>query len=188
MFGLSKRGLVQTHMLLASFVFPVALMFLITGGFYTWGVKGSYEAKVHMLSLQEPLIQDQSNLESMVRKELERLSISVPSGESSVKQGGTSFKFEWTGSNRDVILEPTADMLKAKLTIKETTWYRNLVQLHKAKGGQIFKFYAAGLAIALFIILASGFLMAWQIPKYRRQALFCSAAGIFVFLLMIASS
>ena len=79
-------------------------------------------------------------------------------------------------------------MLKAKLTIKETTWYRNLVQLHKAKGGQIFKFYAAGLAIALFIILASGFLMAWQIPKYRRQALFCSAAGIFVFLLMIASS
>ena len=188
MSGLSRAGLVQIHMLLASFMFPVALMFLVTGGFYTWGVKGSYDSNVYMLSLEKPLEQDKSYLESLVRKELGRLAISVPSGKASVKKGGTSFKLEWTGSGRDVVLEPTADELEAKLTIKETTWYRNLVQLHKAKGGQIFKFYAAGLATALFIILASGFLMAWQVPMYRRQALFCSAAGVIVFLLMIASS
>ena len=87
--------------------------------------------------------------------------------------------------SRDVVLEPTADRLTAKLTVKDTTWYRHLVQLHKAKGGQLFKFYAATLAISLFVILLSGFVMAWQVPKYRRMAIVCSATGIGVFLLMM---
>ncbi len=163
-------------------------MFLITGGFYTWEIKGSYNSEIHMISLQKPLVQDQNYLESLVQRELEKLAVPVPSGGASVKKGGTSYKLEWTGSGRDVILEPTSDKLSAKLTVKETTWYRNLVQLHKAKGGQLFKIYAAALAISLFIILFSGFLMAWQVPKYRKQALIFSAVGVVMFLLMIGAS
>lgn len=185
---INRANLVKIHMLLAAFMFPVACMFLITGGFYTWGIKGSYNSQVHMISLEEPLQLDQKYLKSLVLRELEELAVPVPSGGAKVKKGGTSYKFEWTGSGRDVILEPTSDKLSAKLTIKETTWYRNLVQLHKAKGGQLFKIYAAALAIALFIILFSGFLMAWQIPKYRKQALIFSAAGVCIFLLMIRAS
>jgi hypothetical protein len=63
-----------------------------------------------------------------------------------------------------------------------------LVQLHKAKGGQLFKVYAAILAVSLFIILFSGFIMAWQVPKYRKLALIFSTAGISMFLLMIGAS
>ena len=63
---------------------------------------------------------------------------------------------EWTGSSKDVILEPTDKKLIAKLTVKHTTWYRHLVQLHKAKGGNPFKVYAAILAISLALLLASG--------------------------------
>lgn len=188
MSALNRNSLVKIHMLLASFMFPVACMFLVTGGFYTWGIKGSYNSEVHTISLEKPLAQDQVYLESLVQRELEKLGISVPSGGASIKKGGTSYKLEWTGSGRDVVLEPTSDKLSAKLTVKETTWYRNLVQLHKAKGGQLFKIYAAGLAISLFIILFSGFLMAWQVPKYRKQALIFSAVGVVMFLLMIGAS
>jgi len=163
-------------------------MFLVTGGFYTWGIKGSYDSEVHMISLEKPLTQDQQHLETLTRQELGKLSVAVPSGAAKVKKGGTSFKLEWTGSDRDVVLEPTSDRLSAKLTIKETTWYRHLVQLHKAKGGQLFKIYAAILAVSLFIILFSGFIMAWQVPKYRKLALIFSAAGLCIFLLMINES
>jgi hypothetical protein len=107
-------------------------MFLVTGGFYTWGIKGSYDSDVHTIAVEKPLT--------------------------------------------------------AKLTIKDTTWYRHLVQLHKAKGGQLFKIYAAVLAVSLFVILFSGFIMAWQVPKYRRRALVFSAAGVGMFLLMINTS
>ena len=185
---MNRKTLVEIHMLLASFMFPVALMFLITGGLYTWGLKGSYNSEVHTISLEKPLAADQEYLVSLARRELERLGVSVPSGGASLKKGGTSWKLEWTGSARDIVLEPTVNELVAQLTVKETTWYRNLVQLHKAKGGQLFKFYAAGLAVALFIILFSGFVMAWQMPAYRKRALVFSAAGVVIFLLAIIAS
>jgi hypothetical protein len=185
---LNRVTLMKIHMLLAAFIFPVALMFLITGGLYTWGVKGAYVSDVYMIELAQPLTQDQPELQALVERELRERSIDFPSGAAKVKKGGTSFQLEWTGSARDVVLAPTPDGTMAELTIKETTWYRHLVQLHKAKGGQLFKIYAAILAVSLFTILLSGFVMAWQIPKYRRLALVFSILGICMFLLMVTGS
>ena len=105
-----------------------------------------------------------------------------------MKKGGTSFKAEWTGSRRDVTLEPTDAELTAKLTVKNTTLYRNLVQLHKAKGGQLFKIYAALLAISLFTILSTGFILAFQVPKYRSPAIFAAILGVALFLAMVTLS
>jgi hypothetical protein len=175
-------------MLLAAFIFPVALMFLITGGLYTWGIKGSYESDSYNLTLQTPLSRDQESLIVMTRTELQDRMIPLPSGAAKLKSSGTSFYLEWTGADHDVQLEPTSDALVAKLTIKETSWYRQFVQLHKAKGGSLFKVYAAFLAISLFTILFSGFVMAWQIPKYRRLAAICSISGLCVFFLMVVLS
>ena len=101
------------------------------------------------MDLQAPPTKDLSLLEGLVRKELDERGVKHPSGEAKIKSGGVSFKLEWTGSKRDIVLEPTDQIDRAQLTIKETTWYRNLVQLHKAKGGESFKFYAAFLSAAL---------------------------------------
>lgn len=184
----SRPTVIQIHMLLAAFIFPAALMFLVTGGFYTWGVKGSYVNTVHDITLSEPLPADSAELADLARQELDRLSITVPTGKPKLKKSGTSFLLEWTGSERDVVLEPTLEPLSAKLTVKETTWYRKLVQLHKAKGGQLFKVYAAVLAISLFVILATGFILALQVPRYRTSAIVAAAAGTVVFVLVAGLS
>ncbi len=186
--ALNRQTLIKIHMLLAAFTFPAALMFLVTGGLYTWGIKGSYLPEAYTIELASPLSSDAKALKALAESELQRLAIDPPSGDASVKAGGTSFKLEWTGSRRDVVLEPTADELVARLTVKDTTWYRNLVQLHKAKGGEPFKVYAAGLAIALFAILLSGFVMAWQVPKLRSQALVFSLLGVAAFVLVLLGS
>lgn len=180
--------IVKVHMLLAAFIFPAAVMFLITGGLYTWGVKGSYSDEVYLIELNEPLTADISQIKSLMKQELHKLSIEAPSGQASLKKGGTSFRAEWTGSKRDVVLEPTDHVTSARLTVKETTWYRNLVQLHKAKGGQPFKIYAAVLALSLLIILTTGFVIAFQIPKYRRSAISAAAVGVVLFLVVISTS
>jgi len=185
---LKRTTVVKLHLILAAFIFPVALMFLVTGGLYTWGIKGSYGSTVHELQLTEPLTADSQMLQALTQKELQRIGVSTPSGTASIKKGGTSFFLEWTGADRDVVLEPTAKLLVAKLTIKDTTWYRNFVQLHKAKGGQLFKVYAAAFAIALFVILLSGFIVAWQIPKYRKLAMLATTAGLATFVLMFSAS
>ncbi len=76
----------------------------------------------------------------------------------------------------------------AKLTVKEASWYRNLVQLHKAKGGNVFKVYAAFFAIVMGLLLLSGFMMAWQAPKLKRLTLGAFVAGIGSFLLIAGLS
>jgi hypothetical protein len=174
-------------MLLAAFMFPVALMFLVTGALYTWGVKGSYEDRNISVALSEPLRQDAETLRAIAAAELSRQGVALPTGNAKVESLGGAYRLTWTGSRRDVLLQPTGNPLEARLTIKETSWYRTFVQLHKAKGGALFKVYAAVFALALFILLASGFVMAWQVPAFRRNVKIATGAGIVVFLAMLAS-
>lgn len=183
-----RATLTRWHMLLAAFIFPAILMFLVTGGFYTWGIKGSYRDTVHEIALDAPLSADAAALRALVETELARLSIEAPSGSPGVKKGGTSYKLEWTGADRDVVLEPTADPSVARLTVKDTSWYRQLVQLHKAKGGQVFKVYAAVLAVSLLLILCTGYILALQSPRLRRPALGASLLGLLTFLVVAALS
>jgi hypothetical protein len=185
---IERKTLMRIHMLLAAFILPVAIMFLVTGGFYTWGQKGSYVTESFNLQLAQPLQADQTLLSDLVLQELAVRGLETPTGGAKIKQAGTSYQLEWTGSNIDVVLEPTADPLVAKLKIKDTTWYRHFVQLHKAKGGQLFKYYAAFFAISLLLILLSGVTMAMQLPKYRGQAMFAMAAGVAVFMVAVLSS
>ncbi len=184
----SRANLINVHLFLATFIFPAVLMFLVTGGLYTWGIKGSYVTQDYPLTLTEPLSGDMSSLKSLVEKELQQLSLAAPTGSAKVKGSGSSLALEWTGSKRDISLAAGADPLSATLTVKETTWYRNLVQLHKAKGGQVFKVYAAFLAVGLFLILFTGFLMALQIPRYRRLTIISSLSGLVLFGLAVVAS
>ncbi len=92
--------------------------------------------------------------------------IPLPSGKSKIKTAGNSFQLEWTGANLDVILEPGSEQSLADLKVKQTTSYRRLVQLHKAKGGIEFKVYAAVFTTALLTLLLTGLLMALQMPKF----------------------
>ena len=163
-------------------------MFLITGALYTWGIKGGYETTVHKLYLETPLQGQLIELTALAEKELQKRNISLPTGQAKIKKVGTSFRLEWSGSSKDVMLEPTSRPRIAKLKIKQTSWYRQFVQLHKAKGGSPFKVYAAIIATSLLVLLITGFIIAWQTPKLRNLTLVSSILGMVVFVAMIISS
>lgn len=182
---MNRMTLMKVHALLAAFIFPVAIMFMITGALYSWGIKGSYTNDVHDISLSMPIQSDVSELTNLAQLELDKLATSHPEGQPSLKVYGSHFLLEWTGSSKDIILEPTDNELIAKLTIKHTTWYRNLVQLHKAKGGMAFKVYAVVFALSIAALLISGFIMAWQTPKLKRVTLITSLAGICSFIIFV---
>lgn len=179
---MNRATLTKVHMLLAAFMFPVALMFLVTGGLYTWGISGDYETTDHKVTLSAPMMNDEKALSTLAATELAKLGVAPPSGNPRVRSIGDNYNLEWSGSQRDVLLAPTDNPLEAKLTVKETSWYRHLVQLHKAKGGTLFKLYAAALAVALFILLGTGFLMAWKVPSYRRATNISAGAGLLFFI------
>jgi hypothetical protein len=181
---MNRITLTKIHLMLAAFMFPVALMFLITGALYIWEIKGATEPTDYNITLSSPLEENDAALKAIVEKELQRLNIAVPTGTSKAKSTPKAIQYDWTGSKRDIHLEAPINSLEAKLTIKEGTWYRNFVQLHKAKGGLLFKIYATGLAIALFLLLASGFLMAWMVPKYRQLTAITASSGLLIFIIL----
>ena len=178
----------KIHMLLAAFILPVAIMYPVTGALYTWGIKGSYDTTIYPLKLDHPLLQNKEKLVELVTQKLMLKEIPLPSGEPKIKTSGNSFYLEWTGADLDVILEPGSEQLSAELKVKETTNYRRLVQLHKAKGGIEFKIYAAVFATALLTLLLTGCLMALQIPKFRLPFFLSMSTGIAVFIAMVMSS
>jgi hypothetical protein len=182
---MNRMQLIKAHVLLAAFILPIALMFVITGALYTWDVKGSYNNNTYDIQLDTPLKQDAGGLTDLVKLELQKLNTSPPEGKPQLKVHGEHFLLEWSGSSKDVILEPTKNELVASLKVKQTTWYRNLVQLHKAKGGVAFKIYAVIFSIALIFLLISGFLMAFQTPQLKKMALTMSLVGITSFIIFV---
>ena len=184
----NRSTLMKVHALLAAFILPVAIMFFVTGALYTWGIKGDYDTTTHEVNLNTPIQGELSELIVIATVELKKHNIDAPTGKAKIKKIGNAFKLEWTGSKADVILEPTSKPLIATLQIKETSWHRQFVQLHKAKGGEPFKVYAVIFATALLLLLISGFTMAWQMPKLRKLTLVSALLGIAVFVAMVVSS
>ena len=181
---MKRTSLMKIHAIIATFFLCVGVMYLVTGAFYTWGVKGGYTSASHNLELSTQLKPDLAVLKTMVINELDARGIEHPTGKSKIKKGGTSFYLEWTGSNRDIQLSPTANPMIATLKIKDTSFYRSFVQLHKAKGATPFKVFAAAWAIGLAILLLSGSIMALQTPMLRKASIISAVCGAVAFIIV----
>ncbi len=184
----SYSALVKLHAVVAAFVLPAAVLFLVTGALYTWGIKGGYHTTTYELRLQEPVKMELAELVALAKKELKKRNVAHPTGTAKIKKIGSSYKLEWTGSNMDVVLEPSSRPLVAKLQVKDTDWHRQFVQLHKAKGGTPFKVYAAVFSIALLALLISGFVMVWHVTELRRLTLLSLVLGAAAFVAMVVTS
>lgn len=180
-----RSRLISLHVALAAFFLPVGVMFLVTGALYTFSFKGSYHSQTHDVQLQQPLEADLAALVTLATQELRARELSLPTGNAGIKKIGPGWQLEWTGANRDVLLAPTADAAVAKLTVKSTTPYRRLVQLHKAKGGLPFKIFAGAWAAGLLALFISGFALAWALPGLRRLALTSLGIGAAATIVLI---
>lgn len=184
----SRPFLVKTHITLAAFIFPVALMFFITGALYSWGVKGGYTVQKYNIELTQPMQRNKAWLTHIVTQELYKRDIALPSGKAGIKGPGKFYYFVWSGSQLDAELEQTSNPFVAQLNIKQTNLHRFFVQLHKAKGGAAFKIYAVILTSSLILLFITGFFMAWQLKKYRSLLLLSSVSGLSLFVCMLLIS
>ncbi len=186
---MSRLQLTKIHLWLAALLFPAMLLFLITGGLYTWGITGKTENTESTVALAASLnADDEAGLRQIAVAELAKAGLGEPSGKARVRKTGSGFTYEWTGSQRDITVEPTDDPALAKVTIKEASLHRMMVQLHKAKGGMLFKIYATILAAALFLLVATGLLIGLKSPPFRRATMIGSASGLVIFIGLVLAS
>lgn len=176
-----RKKITAIHAALAAFFLPAGLMYAITGGLYTWNITGKYNSSEELLSLSQPLTGELSQLAAIAEAELAKRGMAAPSGEARLRKGGTSYYFEWTGARHDIQIHPTTDPLQAKIKLQEAGPHRFFVQLHKAKGGDLFKVFAAVWAVALVALFISGGVLAFLIAPYRRVATISATLGLLTF-------
>ena len=181
MFNFFKFNLFKIHVFVGALFIPVILMFLITGGLYTVGIKGDYKSQKFDIPVSSPMGPDLNYLEPFVKNILVEKKYPFPSGNLSIKKAGTSWELEWTGTRMDLILAPTLDPYRATLTLKTTNAHRYFVQLHKAKGGIAFKGLAVLCALALLTLVTTGLLQVNKMPKYKTSARLILMAGFILF-------
>ena len=186
--NINRSVLMKVHTLLAVFLLPVAIMFFVTGALYIWEIKGEQEKYNHNINLETSFSGELTEFVLLTENKLNALNFPIPTGEPKIKEKGEKITFEWSGSAIEVKVETTPEMLIAKMEVKKSSWYRHLVQLHKAKGGLLFKLYATLLSIALLVLLLTGFIMAWQIPKLRKLTAVTTLSGLLVFLILVIYS
>lgn len=180
--------MIVIHTALAAFFLPMGVLYALTGGLYGIGVKGHYDTTEHTLELDEPMTSDLASLVDLAQRQLRQRGLDVPTGEAGVKRAGTSYYLEWTGLRRDVQIHPTADPRQARLRIMETTPHRYFVQLHKAKGGPAFKWFALAWMIGLVALFLTGGTIALTAETRRPVALVAAVLGLAAFLALAAAS
>lgn len=185
---MKRTQLINLHLILAAIMLPAIAMFAITGGLYTWGVKGSYETQTYKLPIAEPLKGDLASMIEFAQQEMDKQQQAYPSGAAKLKSTSYTHVLEWTGSDLDISLSTDKNSHQADLAIKQTNPHRYLVQLHKAKGGTLFKVYAAIIAFGIMLILFSGVFMGLGMPKYRTTTLVALGAGVVIWLGVVGFS
>ncbi len=183
--NINRATLMKIHTLLAVFLLPVAIMFFVTGALYIWEIKGDQDKYNHKINLNSSFSGELTEYILMSKNKLNSLSLPTPTGKPKFKEKGEHVIFEWPGTAIEVNIKTNSELNMAEMEIKKASWYRHLVQLHKSKGGFLFKIYATFLSIALLMLLLTGFIMAWQIPKLRKLTVVATISGFMVFLLLV---
>ncbi len=185
---ITRSFLMKVHLILAVFLLPVAVMFFVTGALYIWEIKGEEEKSKYQIVLEAPFSGSLDDFTTLTSQQLSDLGLSVPTGTPKIKQKEEGDMFEWSGSALNVTVKIDVKTSVAEMEVKQSSWYRHLVQLHKAKGGLLFKVYATVLSIALLIVLLTGFIMAWQVPRLRYLTVMSISSGLAIFLVLVVSS
>jgi hypothetical protein len=179
----------KVHLFSAAFIMPIALLFLSTGFLITLAdINGGYDETVYQVSLSQPLVRDEPTLKKLVLAEMERLQLAKPDGWTGVDDLDEDpwYRFQQSdGVGRIILLEPTANPLVAKMTVKDASLYRKFVLLHNAHGNKYFKIYSLIFVLTLSSMLVTGYLMAWRLKHHRRPMIIASTGSVLLFLLLL---
>lgn len=179
--------LVKLHLVLAAFILPVAIAFLITGALYfLLEFDGNYNNTHHKITLAEPLSENQDDLLEITKQEIAKLGLTEPHPEAYKELGHLDeppyYQFEWyDGIKRIIKLRPTADPLIGELIIEEASFYRKLMSLHTAQGNVFFRAYALLFATVLLLMFVTGYLMAWRLSPQRGLVISSTVASLALF-------
>ncbi len=175
----TRQNLVLLHLFAASFLAPVFIMLAITGGLYLSDNKPETQAQDIALPAGTQIDPDSPTLEQDIRDILARENIDV--------------EFEYLRERKDSIQTRPTSRTYVQFDKEDDGWtaqlhtpsfHYSMMELHKGHGPQAFKIFQILAAIALFMIVMSGFVIGLISPPYRKKTLITSGLGALTFIVL----
>jgi len=178
-----RYTLVKIHMILASVIFPVTLMFFITGALYISDIKPSTSKEEFRITYNQPVPRDLGILKGLAEKAMKARDIATPLGKAKMKSKGGSNYLDWKGRNLRIKFGPsTEDAKVAVLKVYTPSWYNQFMRLHKGKGKDAFDIFVIVSAIIMMLIILSGTVTGLSLPKLRSTVYYSMGVGALAFI------
>ena len=186
-----RYTLVRLHMILASVIFPITVMFFLTGMLVLSGIKPATFTEEYRLIFDEPLKEDYALLNAIIKTELAARGIAEPLGKSRLgwDKKRQVFHLNWNGRSHRVKLRPSVtDGRVGVLKLYRPSLYNQLMRLHKGGGKDVFDVFVIVAAGIMMLVLISGILIGLGIRKLRGLVLYSMGTGGLIFVgLMVYS-
>lgn len=182
---MTRYQMIQMHMLLAAFLLPLALMYLVSGILYTLDVKGHIKKQEIMVPLEQAFVPNLEDLKKQTINILKQKHMPTPGGEPSLKKRKGVYELYWSDLKYAVKLQATSHPMTARLTVKKRNFLAQVMRIHRAEAGLVFQVFTIILVLGLMTILLSGVYMALMVPKFKRPVLWVMSLGFATFWVLI---
>lgn len=182
---ISRYQIMRAHMLLAGFLLPIAIIYFVSGALYTLDIKGHVEKQTIRLRLKQPFTPDLDRLTRLTKKTLLERKLPQPDGEPALRKKRGVYELRWDDLAHVVTLVPGHDARTVTLTVRKRSLLTQIMRIHRAEAGTMFKILAVILALGLVVMFATGVQMAQAIPRLRRPVLLAIAGGLVTFLTLL---
>lgn len=184
-FNMFKRSnIIRWHMLLASFLLPLALIYFISGALYTLDIKGSIQKETFSIELEKPFKPDLEILTLALTQALNEKKLFIPDANPILKKQKSHYKLKWSDLKYSVTAVATKHSKVVKVTHRQRSLLTQLMRIHRAEAGSVFKVFSLILVIGLILLFASGVYMALSISHYKRSSLLAMFFGLLTFIII----
>ncbi|NWF36949.1 hypothetical protein [Mariprofundus sp. KV] len=181
---IKRYTLMKLHMIFASVVFPITVMFFITGALYITDIKPDVASEEFRIELDQPFPADAKQLKEIAAKELARRNISEPLGRYKLKWDSdlqADYLF-WDGENHWLKIRPSSSNAHvAVMKFYDPGIYSRFMSLHKGNGKESFNYFVVAMAITMMLTLFSGVIIGISLPKLRPMVLYSMGTGTLLF-------
>ena len=174
----------QVHTYFSCFFLPIALLYIVTGVLYLFGIEGGHSAEhEYVVSLPEGWPKDEESAKQIVLPIME---------EHQLGKLPEDFYLEdtwigWFGYKREVFFDPKQDPTNAVLKVNEHDLWHQLLLIHKGHAGNLFWLFAILLGISLTLSVVTGLLLAISVPKLRKSSLWVTFLGLLALVAVFVS-
>lgn len=183
----NRFKIIQLHMLIASFLLPLAALYFISGALYTLGIKGSVAKQTFEVALAKPFEPNLELLTAVAGQALVERALPIPGGEPGLKKKKGVYTFRWDGLRYSLTMVEGKSGGSVVLTYRERSLLTQLMRIHRGEAGALFKFLSIAAVAGLLFVFASGLYLAYTVTKFRRPSLIAMALGAVVLMVFMAA-